>query len=180
MNGLYTIEDQKKYILSRASMLREAADSMNRVKEVVRKFDGKIYNCKFDEAIQDLTEDTNRFYVSNQYGWFYIQFCPRNGSYNNTVSLLTGYSCKASDSIKEQTNTDYILFDGKRVNAEKMIEGLNRKRAALLKEAYELETVAADLEKTVKQINDTKSLLNTLVQSLPSIVRDACNLKYCY
>ena len=180
MYGVNTIEEKRDYILKRAHILRDAAGSVNRVKEVIRDFDGKIYNCRFDEAIANLTDEDHRFYVSNHYGWFYIQFSPRKGNYNNTQSILSGYSCKASDQVREQTRQECILFDGKRINAAAMINGLNNKREELLREAYTLESAADNLEKTLQQITDTKALLNNLVQGLPSIVRDACGLKYCY
>jgi len=181
MYGVNTIEEKKQYIMSIADNKRTAAAMIRRVRNTVRSFDGKIYNCKFDEAISALTDEESRFYCSNSYGWFYIYYTPRKSSLSRMdEALLSGYSCKSSDYVKLQTNENAIMFDGKRVIADKMEEALKAKRESLLKEAYELETVANELEETMTRIKSTKALLNNMVQALPQAVRDACNLKYCY
>lgn len=174
-----SLEERKSYITNRAAYLRDAAGTINRVKEVVKKFDGKVYNCRFDEAISDLTDDRNRFYVSNSYGWFYLYCYKRGTNLNNAPSLLTGYSCKA-DQIKDQTREEYKIFDGKRIKADAMIEGLNRSRERLLQEAFELENAAADLDNTLQMIGSLKNAINSLICGLPYTVQDACGLKRVY
>jgi hypothetical protein len=172
-------EEKKDHIMEKVANMRTAAAQVNRVKEVVRQFDGKVYNKKFDDAIAALTDDDYRFYSYNQYGWFYIQFCPRHTSYNATLSIMTAYSCKADDYIKMQTREECKVFDGKRINAAAMIERLNTERAALLKEAFELETAARDIEKTLEQISALKHAVNGIIDALPWPIRDTYGIKAC-
>jgi hypothetical protein len=93
---------------------------------------------------------------------------------------MSAYSCKAEDYIKVQTKDEFKVFDGKRINADKMDAALVEKRAALLREAFEIEDAARNLDRTLEQISSMRSMLNGLVSGLPSIVRDTCNLKYSY
>ncbi len=171
-------EEKRNHIQEKINTLREAAAQTNRVKDVVRRFDGKTYNVKFDDAISALTDDNNRFYVSNQYGWFYIQYCHRHG-YNNTISLMTAYSCKSNDYIEHQTRDECKVFDGKRIKADAMIARLNTERAELLKEAYELECAMEALDKTLEQISSLKHAVNHIIDGLPYTIRDTYGIKAC-
>lgn len=173
------IEDKKKAILTRAEWLRRAASHIKRIKPVINQFDGKIYNCRFDEAINALSTDQERISAYNQYGWFYIRIWPKS-IYNAEQFLLSGYSCKAENHIKDQSRPECIIFDGKRIKADKMITLLDASYARLNKEAYELEVIAGKLEDRVKQIADTYNLLNRLCGSLPTVVTDICNIKRHY
>ena len=175
---VYGIEEQKKAILTQAEHLRAGVAAMNALKPVIRAFDGKIYNCRFDDAIYALTSDTARYYASNRYGWFNIEWNSRKAAYTNNICLLSAYSCKGSP-IKDQ-NPENIVFDGKRIIAEKMIYCIDCKREKLLSEAYKLEIAVADLEKHLQQISDTKKILYCLVNSLPDHVIDICGLKRYY
>ena len=178
---IYTdrIEEKQKGILTRAEWLRRAASHVKRIKPVINQFNGKIYNCRFDEAINALSTDQERISAYNQYGWFYIRIWSKN-IYSAEQFLLSGYSYKSTDQIKDQNRPECQIFDGKRIKADKMTALLDASYARLNKEAYELEIIAGELEGRMKQIADTYNLLNHLCGSLPPVVSDICNIKRHY
>ncbi len=176
-----SMDEKKKAILSRAEWLRLAAAQIKKIKPVINDFDGKIYNCRFDEAIKNLSDDKLSFWTSNQYGTFEITVY-HDHVYNDKIALLTGYSCKAQKNNYSQYHTDEAraIFDGKRIKADKMTALLDDKYTQLNKEAYELETIADTLEERIIQIKQTYDLLNQLCGSLPSVVTDICKIKPHY
>jgi hypothetical protein len=178
---IFGAEEQKKHIEERITALRTAASFINRVKAVCNSFDGKVYNKRFDDAIGELSGDDGRLYVSNRYGWMYVIYYPRHG-YKNEVTLLTGYSCvKTENNIRNQDKEDFILFDDhKRINAAAMIEGLNRKYAEILKEAYELEETFKNIDQILDQVKKAKEILSAIVAPLPSIIIDTYGIKRYY
>lgn len=172
------IEDQKKAITAQAGRLRRATGVIRRLKPVILSYDGKIYNKRFDESIRNLSDDAGHLSCYNRYGWFYIDFMEHR-RYNNHITILSCYGCTA-DQIEHKTNQDRIVFDGKRIKADRMVSLLDLSYCELLKKAYELETAAQELENTLKQIKDTHALLNHLVDSVPDYVRDVCGIKRFY
>ena len=175
------IEDKQEAILSQAEHMRKAAAAVNCLKPVLRAFNGKVYNCRFDEAIAQISTENERYYVYNSYGWLYIAWNNSRTMHSQSINLLSAYSCKGSAEYeKHHTRPECIVFDGKRILAEKMIERLNTKREELLRDAYELEEAARNLDGILKQIDDTHRLLNRLVEALPAPVKDICGLKRYY
>ena len=178
---IYTsdLSDKSAAIKSRAAFIRRAAGTTRLLKPVIRAFDGKMYNCRFDEAIRTISDDTRRVSVYNRYGWLYIEY-NKPGFYSDNITLLSGYSCKSADHIDRQQDDNAVIFDGKRINADKMCAGLDASRERLLKEAYELEEAADKLPETVQQIKETYDLLHRLTGSLPAVVLDVCKIKRHY
>lgn len=181
MINISNIEEKKKAILNKVSYYRRAASAINTIKPVIQAFNGKVYNKRFDEAIRALNTPDNEdhFHAYTQYRWFYIDFTP-GCSYSEKKTLLHGYSCTGETVPEDHREEKNVIFDGKRINAEKMINSAEKQREYLLKTAYELETAAADLETTLQRISDTEKLLYTLTHNVPSEVVDICNIKRYY
>lgn len=174
----YGEENQIKAIKNKITALKEAAGRIKEVKPIIRKFDGKMYNKNFDAAIRALTDEKGYFSAYNSYRWFYIYYSGKAG-YNRNIDILSGYSCKGSDIMPEKDQKEESkVFNGKRINAEKMIENLDRHYAALLKEAFELEVALENLPAIRKQIEQIKTLYNAVVSGLPSMVTDTCGIKH--
>lgn len=166
-------ESRKKELLKEAQYLRQAAGTIAKIKKVAANFDGKMYNCKFDEAIDALTDDESRFYCHSQYSYFEIICQPKSGNYISTISLLHTYKA-----VKGEDNG---IFDAnKRINAARMIEALNNKYAQLQKEAADIERAAENLEAITGQIETLKAMINNIVDSVPYRVLNVCNLKRIY
>ena len=99
---IYTdVEGRQEAILSQAEHLRKAAASVNRLKPVLRAFDGKVYNCRFDEAIGQISGENERFYAYNSYGWFYISWNDKAAMHSQSINILSAYSCKGSARQKD-------------------------------------------------------------------------------
>ena len=177
----YGIENQYKEIRDKITALREAAKRIKELKPIIRKFDGKMYNKNFDEAIRELTDENGYFSAYNQYKWYYIYYSGRKG-YNRNVNILCGYSCKGSEIMEEQyRKEENEIFDGKRINADKMIENLDRHYTELLTEAFELETTLENLPAIKEQIEQVKRLYNAIIAGIPSTIKDVCGIKsYLY
>lgn len=181
MIHLTDLETKKETIINKASLYRRAASAINTIKPVIQAFDGKMYNKRFNEAISALNtpESKDHFHAYTQYRWFYIDFTP-GCNYSDKKTLLHGYSCTGETVPEDYREEKNVIFDGKRINAEKMINSAERQREYLLKTAYELENAAADLETTLQRIADTEKLLMKLTHDLPSEVVDICNIKRYY
>lgn len=174
-----TFEQKKDLIMEKAMIKRRAAAIIRQVREKATQFDGKVYNKKFDDAVEALTDDLSRLNCYNSYGWFYIDYIPTDtkDNYRNKQSLLAAYSCKASEQRGCMTREENKVFDDKRINAAKMGELLNNKREELLKEAYTLETIAEELETVVAQYEQIERIKAHLVESVPYEIREICGLK---
>ena len=150
-------EDLNKGIIEEIEALRTCARQIHKIKKVVKEFDGKIYNCKFDKAISELSDEECRFWVSNSYGWFYVQASPKNAEGQNIgrsyKNLLSGYSALANDRKQCQTDETNKLFTGKkRIMADKIIDHLNERYASLLQEAKRLEESLDSLDISLANI----------------------------
>ena len=173
-----TLKDQ---MMEKAKMYRTVAECVNDVKKVVDRFDGKMYNKRFDDAIRELSRDGLRFSSGIRYSSYEIYVYP-DGKYNDTYTLVWGYSPKENVNEYMAYRKESILFtENKRIIGENMYQSLNRSRENLLSHAAELEASIEDVETKLKQVDELKNALQNTVKSLPSFVQDKCNLqKLCY
>ena len=171
-------ENQEKEIRDKIDGLRSAAGRIKDIKPIVRQYNGKIYNRRFDEAIRELSKKDDHLWVSNTYGWFYISYSRRK-SHIRDITLLSGYSCKAENMIDPERQKDEAarIFNEKRINADKMCESLDLHYAKLLKEAYELELAFDHIDETQKRLEDIKRVYEATVRSLPSDIIDVYGIK---
>ena len=147
------IDSKRQKILEYAEMYRQAAVIIPKVKEVVRLFDGKLYNCKFDRAIEALSDDTNAFYIHTSYGNFTVYWYSKKFSVSESISILHGR--------KAEKGKDNTFFDStKRILADSIINDLNNTYAKLMKDATEFERVADNVESLIAQVKILKDTLN--------------------
>ena len=100
-----SIEDANKAAQTRANAYRNAAGYINTVAQIIRQFDGKVYNCRLDKALKEATEG-RVFCNRNQY-LFEIYTYPES-HYSFHIGLA---NIKAED-----------LTEGKRIPADKIIK----------------------------------------------------------
>ena len=164
-----TNEEKKNHIRKEAQALRLAASKIHLVKDVVKRFDGKVYNCRFNDAISDLSVDGFRFWChKDSYGRFEIS-CTGNSRY------ITLFSCR----IEAGKENDYMT-DKKRLKADKIMEALTDKYGELLKKATALEAGADSIDGILEQVAQLRSMLNIIVNSVPYEVSDAYGLRRYY
>lgn len=168
----YTSEERTKEIKKEVQSLRAAASNICRIKKVVSAFDGKIYNCKFDNAIETLSNDSVRIYSHiNSYGYFILDFYDKDT--NKTINLI--YTKKAT----KDTETDYFTSN-KRIKAEHFINVLNDKYAELLKRATDIERSSENITTTLQQLESLKKSMNVIIAGLPTEITSIYNLKHIY
>ncbi len=157
--------DIKNELMEKAGNIRNAAKQINRIKEVVDHFDGKVYNCRFDNAIKELDTDDLRFRsFKNHFG--YLEVYCYTGKYSENVTLIY-------KSIEENN----CFTDKKRIKADGFREELNKTYSNLMQEATRHENAAQNLDNIIDQVEMMKRALNKIVAPLPSIVIDKCHLK---
>lgn len=171
------VEEMQAKIRAKAENMRICARQISRVKNEVLRFDGKIYNKRFDEAIHELSDNQVYFYVQNSYGWFYIQCTPRQ-CHNEQQALVSAYSCVAGDKYNRVTNKDElkVFSDSKRIDAAKINKLLTEKYESLMAEAALYDKSADNLETVLDQINNLKKMISAIESPLPYTVREIAGL----
>ena len=176
-----SIEDKKKAIRAEAEALRSASRRICQLKALIKQFDGKVYNKRFDEAIRSISDDEATFCGYVYYERYTITFRPRRCGSNHEITLVNSPSAQNCTNHPENIDkTDCIFTEKKRIVADKIIEALNSKYAGLLREAAALEQSADDLENILDSIDRLKRQINKIVDSLPYKAVDACGLKCLY
>lgn len=170
---LVNIEKKQETIRNIVAHYRRAADKIKLVKPIISDFDGKVVNCRFDEALK-MHGDNWRIYATHRYGRYEIVYL-ENSDYNNSIDLMSGYDCKAdnrpSDGCKLDDNK-IIFTDSRRIQSKKIFTLLNDKRAELLRTADEYEKYADELPIILKRVQDTANLMDAILKAVPWYLKD--------
>lgn len=155
-------EDQNKHISEIIKENREAAQLFPEIRKVIQNFDGKVYNIRFQKALQDATGK----YIWAKYNDY--------GSYGGNVSI---YICGNANRIYTlATIRREDMKDGKRIDAEKMIASARVNRESHLKKAYKMEQSMQQIDVIKKQIQDIEQLLKAVTSPLDYEIRDTYNI----
>lgn len=179
-----TTEERQTALRKKAAWFRQAANMATRLKPVIQSFDGIIYNCRFDDAIKQLSDDDYTLWVDHRNGFFAIDYMTRH-CYRSETYLMQGYDYIASNKT-DHTGSGYksqwkFFSDNKRIDAAKMIQSLNDFRADLLHQAYELEKTAEELPETLAHIAMLRDSLEKISRSIPISAIDIVGVaKYRY
>lgn len=167
-----TREDMDRKAHEKICFYREVASYYPVIRKIAQKFDGKVYNCRFEKALQEALDehlqthgDTRehsqpRIYCSKRYKWVEIEI------------YIGGLNCcVASMKIED-------LTDGKRIPAEIIIESARTKRESFLKSASNLERDISMIDEYKKQFNYLTGIINHLNGLLTWETRDIYNMNY--
>lgn len=168
----YTNPEREKDALQEAQSLRLAASQISKIKKVISDFDGKIYNCRFDEAINKLRNENIVIgsYVDS-YGYFNIYVSDRHSA--NNITLLR---CKKATKGEERP----YFTDAKRIKADAMIEQLNYKYGELLKSASEIEETVKNIKNKINQLESLKKAMNAIISTIPAEVANIYRINHIY
>lgn len=148
-------EDANKEAQKRIEMYREAAGIIPAVINAIHRFDGKVYNCRFQNALQEEAKNVyankTEYYIE-VYMWF-------NGRHINLARIKT-----------EE------LIDGKRIPAGKMIESARGYQSSHLKTAYEIETSLQQVEQCKAYLREMKEKIENFTAKIPGDVREIYNI----
>lgn len=143
-------------------LCRKAAALYKDIAPVIRQFDKKVYNCRFDKAIRAATTGQH-VYVSKQF---------------DTYIEIAFYECGKTFQLATIKTAD--LIDGKRINADLLIADAQRRREQHLKDASQAEKVAGDIDTVKAQLESLKKAYNSIVDSVPYAIQDIYNIKRFY
>lgn len=154
------IETANKKAQQRIDNLRSAADMATKITKVIEQFDGKVYNCRFDKALKEAVG--NRIRTEKRY----------------TLLAIYTWPDTSYDSITIATLDISDMQDGKRINAEKLIESTRKYREDLLRKAYEIETGMTFAPQIQDYIRQSIDKLNKYLDTIPSDIRDIYGLPW--
>lgn len=144
----YDNEERRKAITDHIEKLRDIAALYPVIVPVITKFDNKIYNVRFKNALSEAAS-SSKYYVFTEKRLNYIEIYVYDRGSQYTLAQVT---------IDD-------MPDGKRIPAEKLIESARNKREELLRRAYELENI--DIKQVLDQLNQAKALYNSIYEGLP-------------
>ena len=161
-------EEQDKRVKTEVAARREAAAAFPFIRPVLQQFNGKVYNCRFEKALQEAAEGKapGRVYARKDDYWVTVNYYPSTGHVGTAYGLTL---C--------QMKTE-ALIDGKRLDGKALDDSLKERRAALLREAAEIEEQAQQVELFQKRIEETKRLLESVTGGINWTVKDIYGLDY--
>jgi hypothetical protein len=155
----YSKEEQDKAAHTRANEYRKAAAVFPRLKKVVTAFDGKVFNCRLEKALNE-DPDQERIFVQKRYKW--LEFHTWHNGNQYTIAAI-----QLED-----------MPEGKRIPADLIIKSAEEKRISLLKSAAEIESAMEKVDIVKQQIQQLQHLLTGITGALPYEVKDIYGLGY--
>lgn len=139
---------------------RAAAAAFPVVRRVIERFDGKVYNCRLEQALKSEIGESGSIYCRKEYdGSISIEYTPRGA-----------YSWQCVGSIP-------LSADSKRIDARAVVEDMKDRRADHLKRAFDIEETERHIDEILQQIEGGKRALNRLIDSIPYEVLDAYGIR---
>lgn len=149
----YKKEDQDAAARAYIKAYRDAAALYPKIKKVIQSFDKKVFNKRLETALQEGTGA--RVFVENRLNLIDIHVY---GPHSNWITLAI---------LQKE---DFI--DGKRINAEKLIDSLTDHRNTLLKTAARYEKQIEEIDQVKEQIKQIKHLLCNVLEPYDYTMRD--------
>ena len=107
-------EEQDKRVKTEVAARREAAAAFPFIRPVLQQFNGKVYNCRFEKALQEAAEGKapGRVYARKDDYWVTVNYYPSTGHVGTAYGLTL---C--------QMKTE-ALIDGKRLDGKALDDSL--------------------------------------------------------
>lgn len=141
---------------------RDAAQAFTEARAIIASYDGKVFTKRLETALQESTG--RRLYCRKEYER-YISISMYSKNFNQLLTL-------ASISIKD-------MQDGKRINAEKLLESGRENYAAFMKKAASLERAIETAPQIKAQITElTRKIMALSLQVDCYEAREIFDLNY--
>lgn len=153
---------QKEAIQEKVAIYREAASFYQDLRKVFTDFDGKVFNCRLQKALNEQIhgKEIRHVFAEKRYQNLNIGFY----HHGNQITLATV--------------TENEMPDGKRIPGSKLIESAQSKREYLLKQAADIERYSEQVPAIKQQIEYLDKQLENIVNKIPYEVRDIYGLNY--
>ena len=160
--------DIKNEILSR----REAAAAFPFVRKTIRDFDGKVYNIRFEKALQSALDGKapGRIFTRNTGFRIEVNYYPSKVTYYSYFTLAAA-SYETEKKIGESKKKPV------RIDAGKLDENLRAEREKLLKEAQEIEDQAPRMDEMLLHIKHAEEVLEAKKHDVHFILRDIYGIR---
>lgn len=145
-------ELREKEAQKKIDIYRELATFYPAIVPIIKKFDGKVYNKRFSEALRAAgaySEKRN----NNIYIYGNVQNC---GIWSRILARVSLDDC----------------VDGKRINADLLIKDAADTRAGFLRRAYEIETALDKMDIVAAQIKQLDKQLKAILAPIPYEIQD--------
>lgn len=160
MYGFYNDETRRAGCLKTAEAHRNAAQLFPAIRKTLEQFDGKVFNCRLEKALQEATGC--RVYA-------------KKSKYSIDIyTYISDYRGNSWYTLARLKNED--LKDGKRIPAAAFISSAREYREKHLQEAAELEAAPDTVPEMAEHIRYFIAQANKLVDSIPYVIRDMYGL----
>ena len=142
---------------------RFAAGCFAAVRKVVEQFDGKVYNCRFDKAVEAIQTADGRKLHCYKYSRFVEVYVYPVGNYNRQYTIC---------------HIDLEKLENKRINASLIVDDMRKRREEHLQKAAELEIAREHVERVKKRMEEIDLEVKSLMDGMSWEVRDLYGMNY--
>lgn len=189
MAHYYCNEDARNLVLLEIENRKSALELYTEVIELVKKFDGKVLNKRFETALKKIDD---RLSYGRSYNSFYIEMSVWNNRSCRSVKTDSyGYSSTNyidTDSIRLNTyiqtyscgkNDPYsFMLCDERIIAEPIIEALNKGKTSLEKNIEALEKSIDKVEEWKEKCEALKKEMEEITKDIPYIIKEYYDINY--
>lgn len=163
-------------------LLKESIEPemISKVKEVIKKFDGKTYSKRFDNALKAVNENLHVYYHFNSF-WIKVNFVGRN-SISKTAE--EGYGCYYTDNdriimagCESSSYDDEVLDDHYGIKADTMLKLLDYGVQCIKDDITEYETKKSKIEEFRTRAAEIKKLSEELSNDCPPLFGQLFDIK---
>lgn len=183
----YCNEDARNLVELEIKNRKDALSLYSDIIEVVKKFDGKILNKRFETALKKVDE---RLSCNREYSWFEINMSVFNSRSCKSIKKDNyGYSCtnylsnsylKLNALLYTYSNNpeEKVLLKEERINSLVLIESLNKGKAQMEEKIKELENSLDKVDEWREKLKALKSEMEKTMGEIPYIIRDYYSINY--
>ena len=183
----YCNEDARNLVELEIQNRKEALKLYDGIIEVVKKFDGKVLNKRFDTALKQFD---GRLSYNREHSCFEIKMNVFDNRSCKSVKKDTyGYSCTnyITDSYLRLNNLvythsynakDVVMLDNERIISSVLIEALNKGKEQMKNNIKELENSIDKVDEWKNKLKALQIEMEEVMKEVPYIIREYYDINY--
>lgn len=183
----YCNEDARNLVELEIKNRKEALKLYDGIIEVVKKFDGKVLNKRFDTALKKVD---GRLSYKREYSWFEINMNVfDNRSCKSVKKDSYGYSCtNYLTDFYLRLNTllytysynpeEKVLLDNERIISSVLVESLNDGKKQMEEKIKTLEESLYKVDEWKTKLKELDNEIRAIMSEVPYIIRDYYDINY--